>query len=81
MLGLWTASFHLGNFTGSTVSGFLVQSLGFRGSSVIFLCLYSVMFVIDGVYFLKHFGKVKMKRFEYEDMKNKVATNEDKEEM
>ncbi len=28
--GLWTASFHLGNFVGPTASGFMVEAWGFR---------------------------------------------------
>ncbi len=46
--GLWTASFHLGNFAGPTLAGFLVDNWHFRGASFVYCCSYVLMAAIDG---------------------------------
>lgn len=47
LLGLWAASFNLGNFVGPTASGFFVESLGFRTSTMIFFGLYLLVGIVD----------------------------------
>ena len=47
--GLWAASFNLGNFVGPTASGFLVEALGFRSSTMIFFVLYIFMGMADAI--------------------------------
>ena len=45
--GLWTASFHLGQLVGSTVSGFLVEAWGFRNTSIVFYIVYQQMTIVN----------------------------------
>ena len=40
--GLWNASFNLGSFVGPTVSGFVVEAVGFRKTTVTFLPVFTV---------------------------------------
>ncbi len=47
ILGMWSASFYLGNFVGPTLAGILVESWGFRKSSLLFWCLYLIITVVD----------------------------------
>jgi len=47
MLGLWTASMHLGNFVGPTLSGFMVEAWGFRQTTTVFLIAFAIMALID----------------------------------
>lgn len=53
--GLWTASYNFGLFLGATGSGFLVEAMGFRWMTVLFLSLYVLMFLVNmlDVYFRK----------------------------
>ena len=55
--GLWNASFHLGNFVGPTVSGFMVEAWGFRSTTVVFLCVFVVMGFVDLCELCFHLGK------------------------
>ena len=45
--GVWLSAFSLGNFVGPTLAGCLVQTEGFRMTTLIFFCLYAAMIVID----------------------------------
>ena len=47
--GMWTTSFYLGNFVGPTTAGFLVESLGFRVTTMAFFAIYLAMAVVDAV--------------------------------
>ena len=46
-LGIWTLSFCLGNFVGSTVSGFLVDSYGFEWTTFVCFAMYCILLVVD----------------------------------
>jgi MFS family permease len=46
-LGIWLSAFSLGNFVGPTIAGVLVQTQGFRATTMVFFVLYAVMIVID----------------------------------
>ena len=43
--GLWNASFNLGSFVGPTVSGFVVEAVGFRKTTVTFLPVFTVALI------------------------------------
>ena len=45
--GWWASSFHLGNFIGPTIAGFLVESIGFRATSFVYLLFFATMAIID----------------------------------
>ena len=47
IIGIWLSAFSLGNCVGPTFAGFLVQSVGFPSTTIIFFALYIVMFVLD----------------------------------
>ena len=44
-LALWLASFHLGSFLGPTISGFVIEAIGFRSTAVTFTVVSLVMFL------------------------------------
>ena len=46
-LGMWSAAFYLGNFIGPTVSGFLVEILGFEFTSMMLFGVYIVIWILD----------------------------------
>jgi len=45
--GLWLSMFSLGNFVGPTVSGAVVQVMGFRFTTLVFFVLYISMLLFD----------------------------------
>ena len=45
--GIWLSAFSLGNFVGPTIAGALVQTSGFKATTLIFFGLYLVMIGID----------------------------------
>ena len=47
IIGIWLSAFSLGNFVGPTIAGALVESQGFRTTTLIFFILYLLMLVID----------------------------------
>ena len=47
IIGIWLSAFSLGNFVGPTIAGALVQTEGFRHTTLIFFALYLVMFLLD----------------------------------
>ena len=67
-LGLWAASFNFGNFVGPTASGFLVEALGFRTSTMIFFVLYIIMILADVTEYV-YTVKKDCKRQDYERLK------------
>ena len=46
-LGMWSASFYIGNFIGPTVSGFLVDAYGFEWTTIVFFGLYLFILTVD----------------------------------
>ena len=51
--GIWLSAFSLGNFVGPTIAGALVQTEGFRNTTLIFFALYLIMLILDifeGIY-------------------------------
>ena len=44
---LWLASFHLGSFLGPTISGFVIEAIGFRSTAVTFMVISLTMFVAN----------------------------------
>ena len=46
-VGMWTISFNLGNFVGPTVSGFLVEDIGFPNTTMVFVAMYLVMVCVN----------------------------------
>jgi MFS family permease len=54
---MWSSSFYLGNFLGPTVAGILVESFGFRLTTLIVFSLFIFMFIVDSLelfYYLKY---------------------------
>ena len=47
IIGIWLSAFSLGNFVGPTIAGALVETEGFRNTTLIFFALYLVMLVLD----------------------------------
>ena len=66
--GLWNASFNLGSFVGPTVSGFVVEAVGFRKTTVTFLPVFTVALIGN---FIELGNNVRQsnKREEYEEFK------------
>lgn len=46
-IGIWLSAFSLGNFVGPTIAGALVETEGFRNTTLIFFSLYLVMLILD----------------------------------
>ena len=44
---MWSSSFYFGNFVGPTVAGIVVESIGFRSTTLLFFSLYIFMFMVD----------------------------------
>jgi len=54
---MWSSSFYLGNFLGPTVAGILVESFGFRLTTLIVFSLFIFMFIVDSLelsYYFKY---------------------------
>jgi len=45
--GIWLSAFSLGNFVGPTIAGALVQTEGFKRTTLMFFALYAIMIFID----------------------------------
>ena len=45
--GIWLSAFALGNFTGPTVAGVMVDTEGFPRTTLIFFGLYLIMLLVD----------------------------------
>ena len=46
-LALWLASLHLGCFLGPTISGFVIEAIGFRSTAVTFMVVSLTMFLTN----------------------------------
>ena len=44
---LWLASYHLGSFLGPTISGFVIEAIGFRSTAVTFMVVSLTMFLAN----------------------------------
>jgi hypothetical protein len=44
---MWSSSFFLGNFVGPTLSGILVESYGFRTTTLVFFSIYCLNTLVD----------------------------------
>ena len=43
----WLASFHLGGFLGPTISGFVIEAIGFRSTAVTYMVVSLTMFLAN----------------------------------
>ena len=59
--GFWSASFNFGNFVGPTFAGFIVETSGFRNTSMIFFTIYVIMFVADVFDLVQHIRRNRRK--------------------
>jgi MFS family permease len=55
---MWSSSFYLGNFLGPTVAGILVESFGFRLTTLIVFSLFIFMFIVDSLELFYYFKYV-----------------------
>jgi predicted MFS family arabinose efflux permease len=67
-LGLWNSSFYLGNFAGPTISGFVVDAIGFRNTALTFVPVFAMMLLANFAEFL-HNVKRHKKMTQYEEIK------------
>ena len=44
---LWLSSLHLGSFLGPTISGFVVEAIGFRSTAVTYMVVSLIMFLAN----------------------------------
>jgi len=58
--GIWLSAFSLGNFVGPTIAGALVQTEGFKRTTLMFFALYAIMMLVDIVDII--LTKLKQKR-------------------
>ncbi|TRY80723.1 hypothetical protein TCAL_12990 [Tigriopus californicus] len=67
LTGLWNASFHLGNFVGPTVAGFIVDAIGFAQTSQISVVIFLIMALGDSI---QYYFKVRRpkKQTDYENL-------------
>ena len=47
LLALWLSSFYLGSFLGPTISGFVVEAIGFRSTAVTYMVVSLIMFLTN----------------------------------
>eukprot|EP00095_Tigriopus_kingsejongensis_P008420 maker-scaffold1403_size43014-snap-gene-0.10 protein:Tk08420 transcript:maker-scaffold1403_size43014-snap-gene-0.10-mRNA-1 annotation:"chromaffin granule amine transporter" len=47
--GIWMSAFALGNFIGPTIAGFIVELKGFEFTTLLFLCIYAFMVILDSL--------------------------------
>jgi len=72
---MWSSSFYFGNFVGPTVAGIMVESFGFRSTTLVFFSLYLFIILVDAIeltYYLKY---IKVPRNGYVDMDAKQEEN------
>ena len=78
--GMWSSTFYFGNFVGPTASGFLVESFGFRSTTLIFFCLFAFIIFLDScqlIYILKYIRAPKSQGYSDLDDKNVLPTESD----
>ena len=44
---LWLSAFHMGSFLGATISGFVVEAIGFRSTAVTYMVVSLIMFLAN----------------------------------
>ena len=81
-LGMWSASFYIGNFIGPTAAGFLVDAYGFEWTTVVFFSLYGFILLVD-IFELSFNVKKTKEALSYDKMekrgtKNNNETNDEK---
>ncbi len=67
-LGLWSSSFYLGNFLGPTISGFVVEAIGFSWTATTFVPVFVIMFcanLAELIYNVRKGGR----KADYEEIK------------
>lgn len=57
--GMWSTSFYFGNFLGPTIAGFVVESVGFRATTIGFFVIYVAILVVD---FFELFYNIRVRR-------------------
>ena len=68
--GLWNASFNFGSFVGPTLSGFVVDAVGFRKTTVIFIPVFAVALLGNFIELANNMCEARnKKRQEYEEFK------------
>ena len=68
--GLWNASFNLGSFVGPTLSGFMVEAVGFRKTTVTFMPVFTVALIGNFIELANNVRHSRAnKRKEYEEFK------------
>ena len=74
-LGMWSASFYIGNFIGPTVAGFLVEAYGFEWTTIVFFGLYAFILVVDICELTYNWRQSKLHNG-YERLRNVTEVNE-----
>ena len=69
--GVWLSAFSLGNFVGPTIAGCLVQTEGFRTTTLIFFALYCIMILMDTFEAFLNWRRNSRYRQEYERLDGK----------
>ena len=65
-------SLHLGNFLGPTISGFLVEAVGFRSTTTVFFVLFILIVIVDLAEFFYNFKFNRTRKSaEYEEISAK----------
>jgi len=67
-LGLWTASFNLGAFTGPTSAGFMVELWSFRTTTIFYCCIYVFMIIVDTAQLLHGHCTSSKRKGQYEEI-------------
>ena len=81
-LGMWSASFYIGNFIGPTAAGFLVDAYGFEWTTVVFFSLYVFILLVD-IFELsfnvkRNKGELSYDKMEKQGKLNNHETNDEK---
>ena len=81
-LGMWSASFYIGNFIGPTAAGFLVDAYGFEWTTVVFLSFNCFILLVDIFELAFNVKKSKKpssyEKLEKQDKLNNNTTKDDK---
>ena len=77
-LGMWSASFYIGNFIGPTAAGFLVDAYGFEWTTVVFFSLYGFILLVD-IFELSFNVKKTKEALSYDKMEKRETQNNNNE--
>ena len=81
-LGMWSASFYIGNFIGPTAAGFLVDAYGFEWTTVVFFsfnCFILLVDIFELSFHMKKSGNaLSCEKVEKEDKLNNNKKNDEK---